>query len=260
MRRVAHAVAVVQLPVYVINLDRRPDRRERVFRNLDQIGVEAERVSAIDGDMIEPNNRKCSLLSVREEACLESHCKALRSFLVTQREAALILEDDVSLSFALPEVLSSPFWWPSRTEIIKLDTYPESDKLRLLSRCIGHTPDGRELRRIEWAHACASAYLISQRGAAIVLEARRRVQMTTDSLLFHMIGSPVARRLRPVLVNPALVTHPLKSDDSDIGPHRTLRRATGRAGRIVFKGRALARRLSGQASYVSTNYANLLRR
>ena len=37
------------LPVYVINLDRRPDRLEAITADLDRAGLAFERIKAIDG-------------------------------------------------------------------------------------------------------------------------------------------------------------------------------------------------------------------
>lgn len=36
---------MAQLPAFVINLDRRPDRLAAIMENLDRIGVEATRIS-----------------------------------------------------------------------------------------------------------------------------------------------------------------------------------------------------------------------
>ena len=76
-------------------------------------------------------------------------------------------------------------------------------KSRLMDARVGLTPCGRELFSIAWGYAGASAYLIGREGSHMIINAAMCLDMTMDSLLFHMIGSPVARHLRPLVVNPA---------------------------------------------------------
>ena len=41
--------------VFVINLDRRKDRWEFITEQLTSVGIEAERVSAVDGSLLDPD-------------------------------------------------------------------------------------------------------------------------------------------------------------------------------------------------------------
>ena len=69
--------------VVVINLDRRPDRMEKLGAQLDELGITYERFSAVDGKElgIKP-----------EEAGKLSHLAVLQS--IGEQEKVLILEDD----------------------------------------------------------------------------------------------------------------------------------------------------------------------
>jgi len=94
-------------PVYVINLDRCPERLEIMRQNLDAIGMQIERITAIDRRDLEQTawrthydearNRREYLgpLTPGEIACFLSHRRAWETFLQTSRAAALFLEDDV---------------------------------------------------------------------------------------------------------------------------------------------------------------------
>ena len=100
--------------IYLINLDRRPDRLSYVSKQLDSIGLPFERFSAIDGqkeDAILPDIRRELFIinqknkPVRGEiACAASHLAVWKRFLATNEEYALVLEDDIDISHDLPSI------------------------------------------------------------------------------------------------------------------------------------------------------------
>jgi len=93
--------------VFLINLDRAADRLAFVKPNIDQLGLPVERISAVDGKLLsEKELRKvCDYKKYRSYfkmspergtiGCSLSHEKALREFLESEYEFALIFEDDV---------------------------------------------------------------------------------------------------------------------------------------------------------------------
>jgi len=71
--------------VFVINLDRRPDRLESITKRLDLLGIEFERLQAIDGiDNYHP----------AIAACAKSHYNAIELSISRGHDRVLILEDD----------------------------------------------------------------------------------------------------------------------------------------------------------------------
>jgi len=91
--------------VYVINLDRRPDRYEAFKKEIAKYGIEnVERFSAIDGTTIMGNNIP---LLAGEIGVLESHLEIIKKCKEDGLKNVLILEDDVYFS----------------NEILKLDEY-----------------------------------------------------------------------------------------------------------------------------------------
>jgi hypothetical protein len=93
--------------IYVINLDRRPDRYETFQKEIFKYGIEnVERFSAIDGT-ITSNNMK---LLAGEIGVLQSHLEIIKKCKKEGLKNVLIMEDDVYFS----------------DEILKLDEYMAS--------------------------------------------------------------------------------------------------------------------------------------
>ena len=96
------------MKTYVINLDRRTDRKARIDKITGECGLEYQRVSAIDAksqDFLEiskdlPSDGPTGRTSNNTRACTLSHFKAWTEFLNDPHSgsSALILEDDVVLS------------------------------------------------------------------------------------------------------------------------------------------------------------------
>ena len=80
------------MTIYLINLDRHPERLAHMREQLD--GVAFERISAVDG-----STRPATIegLTRFELACLESHRTAWRRFLGSDESFGCFLEDDVHL-------------------------------------------------------------------------------------------------------------------------------------------------------------------
>ena len=146
------------LPIFVINLDRRPDRMRSIVVNLDQLGLKAHRIPAVDSRTVtdEELNERVSLngssrsieLDRGAGACVFSHLQALDKFLSgSDALAALMLEDDAELAADVPALLESTGWWPAGAKIIRLENLHRHS--RGLWRPSGKTPNGRDLRRLE---------------------------------------------------------------------------------------------------------------
>ena len=92
-------------PIYYLNLDDQPERKEYMEQQFDYWGIENyTRISAYDGreddlsDIIK--GRYPSDMSSSEIGCTTSHLKALKEFLKTDEKYAIIMEDDVDISIA----------------------------------------------------------------------------------------------------------------------------------------------------------------
>ena len=161
----------------------------------------AHRISAIDARSLTPQASK--LISIGHEACYLSHCKALNEFLLTTSQAALILEDDAEISRDVPGCLESTDWWPETTGLLQLSIFDE--KVRLLGSSIGQTPCGRHIQPVIRSSGGAAGYLIDRETAQIILNAYTVPPMPIDICIFNMNRSSLARRLKSVHINPAMV-------------------------------------------------------
>ena len=102
------------LKTFVINLERRKDRLQFVKEQLDQLGIDFDRISAIDGNTLTAqqenivNQQKFALECKRqvvkgEIGCALSHRAVWQKMVEENIPYALILEDDVKLK---PELVS----------------------------------------------------------------------------------------------------------------------------------------------------------
>lgn len=219
---------MAQVPVFVINLARRPDRLARISDHLAVRGVTFVVQPACDARSIPEEkiaravkkNGPLGLLGLGDRACTVSHMWAWRSFLDTPASYALFLEDDVYLAEDVATLLSDTGWIPRGHEAIKLEKYGDGASRLLLGQPVGKTPSGRALHPMLSRHVGGAAYLLSRRGAEIALAAEGRIRVPVDHLLFNGNVSAVARRLRPVIIVPAMATqraYPYESDISQMG-------------------------------------------
>ena len=203
------------LPVYVINLDRRPDRWAIMSAQLEHLGIEAERIAAVDGNKVvadEDWERALPFMSPLwqvdpgQGACLLSHGLAMQAFLAGDAPAALILEDDAVLAADTPSLLRDMAWWPAGARIVRLND--GGDLRRPIRRSPGgRTPTKRTLHRVERWCPGAVAYIVDRRGAEMAMKAIAAPSFPVDYILFNLRVSKAARRLRPLQIVPAMAGH-----------------------------------------------------
>ena len=243
------------LPIYVINLDRRPDRWRSILDNLNRIGLTVHRISAIDGLTL--TQQASAKMSTGEEACLLSHCKALKSFLESSHPAALFLEDDARLSRDIYGCLQSTDWWPKNTGLLQLSV--SDDRWDIVGSSIGKTPCGRRIYPILRRCSFSTGYLVDRETAQLVLNACTVPPMPIDQLLFFTSKSALARRLKPVLINPAIIQHKDLAD-SDISlsrdnMDRSAKKEKKTWERRFFRSRVLWLKMIGKTTRIRFHYA-----
>lgn len=176
------------LPVYLINIERAAARRELVERQAAELGIELERVAGVDGKSVPENEwqdvdkqlflrRNGRPLMPGEYGCYKSHLKAFQQFLGSGKPAALIIEDDVSLSRDLMERAKSVASAVPRDCVVKLVNH--------------RTQAFRQILKTEEGDAVGFARLGPQGSAACYLltaEAARHLidRLRVQSLPFDM--------------------------------------------------------------------------
>lgn len=119
------------LHTWVINLDRAPERLARISAQLETLGLPWTRLAAVDARALTPEQRAAldepayrrkhgMTPSLGELGCYLSHVEAMRALLASRYEFALVLEDDVLLTPALPAVLQALVAHRHRWDVAKL--------------------------------------------------------------------------------------------------------------------------------------------
>ncbi len=191
------------MKVYVINLDRHPDRLAHMRDQLSDVGF--ERVAAVDGT---ENPEVSRGLTRFEAACLESHRIAWRLFLKRSDAHACFLEDDVHLWPDFDALVEADSWIPPDAHSIKLDTYLQEVKLGERRPVF----DSRKVARLYTRHESSAAYILSREGANRYLELTARAVLPADYSLFPR--SPRRLGLRVYQLTPAIAVqdHLLQRD------------------------------------------------
>ncbi|MCY4320139.1 MAG: glycosyltransferase family 25 protein [Alphaproteobacteria bacterium] len=211
-----------RLPVFVVNLDRRPDRWEAVVENLGRHGVVPIRIPAIDAETVSDRElrKRVALdkpfqpLSRGAEACILSHCKAWEALLASAYPAALLAEDDAYFAADIATVLDPTGWWPEGAGLIKLEA--ARNKKRHLGAECGRTPGGRRIYPLLRFPGGSAGYLINRRAAETALRLCVEVDVSIDRFLFDISASQAARALRPLQVVPTMIRQRHEEFGSDI--------------------------------------------
>lgn len=214
------------IPAYVINLDRRPDRLERIGAHLAERGVAFIRQSACDARsateaeiaQVVRAHGPLGQLGLGDRACTVSHTRAWSAFLDSDATHALFLEDDIFLAADITDLLSDTAWIPPECNAVKLEKFNDGISRVLLAPEIGRTPLGRALHPMRSRHLGGGAYILTRDGARLALAHRGRYRVPIDHFLFNDTVSPIRVALNPAIIVPAVATQQAYTYSSDISP------------------------------------------
>ncbi len=173
----------VYRPVYVINLESRPDRREFMEVQCAERGVEFVRIVAHTENDAIVALRKDGGVSAGELACTMSHMKALRTFLETDADAAVVLEDDAVLSRDFRELIAHQF--ATAPDLVKLETRRLSVRV---GRVRERVSNRYESRRLLSPHYGTCGYIVSRRLAKKALVELPQFRGPIDCYFFSERG------------------------------------------------------------------------
>lgn len=178
------------MQVYVINLDRRPDRLQHMNQQLEQLGISFERIAANDGmdPAVALMAKQCApgmngkVMPANAYACFQSHRSAWRRISESSHPYGIVMEDDLILKPGISEMIRDS-WVPSDTDIVKLETC----EVRLhVDKGDGIRVGTRSLRRLRSRHAGTGCYVISRKTAGqIYSETEHGVCDPVDEYLFN---------------------------------------------------------------------------
>jgi glycosyl transferase family 25 len=172
------------LPVYLINLDRDPERLAFMRRQLEVRGLGFTRLSASDGNdpAILRTSRRSALCSLSPGAvgCFESHIRAWEQLLASDAPACIVIEDDVVLSSdfmqsAMEAAASVDF------DVIKLDVFAR--RVEVGARGVPLS-SGRTLHRFLGRDWCTGGYVVSREGARRLLRKSKGYTRPVDNFMY----------------------------------------------------------------------------
>lgn len=187
---VVSAVHPVSLRIntYLINLDRAELRRFRMERLLTEMGMEFERVAAVDGVGIALPCRDFDARSYKrrhgrrpnhfEIGCYLSHVECARKFLASNGELALILEDDLDFDEDFIDVLVAALDRRDSWDILRLSTVNRGRKHR-----VEPLTASRSLAIALTREKGSGAYLINRKAAGWIAEILLPMRLPYDLAL-----------------------------------------------------------------------------
>jgi glycosyl transferase, family 25 len=205
-------------PIWVVSLERAPERRAFVVQSFTDAGLDYEVIDAVDGTTLSLEERRSysrarSLFEVGrglmegEVGCALSHLRLLQRMLDEHVPEVLIVEDDVAPTPALRGLLEQRDRLPTDRDVLTFCSLSSSSSPR--------TVEGVELddehrlctyRRMLFGAQC---YLITERAARRVLDVAYPIRMPYDELLFRRRPA----HLRVYGVEPRAVTlEPFESE------------------------------------------------
>jgi len=220
------------VPVFLINLNRRPDRLARMHAEFDRVCVKFERVPAVDAK--DPNlNLDEWKFDPRISTGPATLCNMLSHLLIMRRMVAeeiplaMIAEDDVELSPDVFDLVSRNDWLPDGTGVVQCEgSAGTRSGLRLLGPAHASTPaPGRNLHKLHSRAMGSACYFISIEKADLLTQSVK-VCLPTDHLIFNSAVSPFFKKLEVSVLMPAIATQSHGGSDTDlrIGSERVQRR------------------------------------
>lgn len=191
------------MKVYLINLDRSPERLAHMQALLDGLGIAFERIPAVDGRTLTADDLAGAgpSMSRGEIGCFLSHLQAWSLIAAGREPFSAVVEDDIHIAPALGAFIRDADWIPPDADIVKLETM-----LRpiAMDRSAIQVASGHELRRLRSTHSGTAGYIISAKTARS-LSARCTVpDRPVDALLFEFLDG-TQHDLTVYQMNPALL-------------------------------------------------------
>lgn len=217
------------IPVYVINLERRPDRLSYMAGQLDRLGLAWKQVPAVDAQTATDAEigQEVALSGHRvrmgrgSQCCAITNFRIFRALVAGDAPAALVLQDDVQLSPEVAPFLRDATWLPEGIGLIQLEKYGRTQSSRLAGPPLERSPvNGREVRQLYSRTGGAGAFIITRAAARIIVERKGILDVPIDHFLFSPNASWVFDAVGVAIVTPALAVQQQDDFESDIAQER----------------------------------------
>lgn len=194
----------------VINLPSAKDRRDAMLAQSERFGVDMQIISAISGNDLPPDDSTTGYdraareryytkhLIPNEVACVMSHRKAIKTFLDSPAEYAVIMEDDALLAEHFNEGIRELTEKPREWEVAKLFT--DDGKLYpLCAKIEGAVVQPVFPKKLPWI---AVGYLYTRHAAEILYNDLQRFWLPADAQIGHIL---LTRGIPTIGVSPGLI-------------------------------------------------------
>lgn len=209
------------MKLFVVNLDRAEERRRRISRQFEQLGLEVTVHRAVDArdlteqDYARVNREARRLLGLWPQADGSianwiSQRQVMQEIVENNTDVAAIFEDDAGLSPALPEVLDALERRPFAYDIVKLNR--RSSRPFIPVRTL---PTGHRVGRIRYHDYGNEGYVITREAACHFLENTPRMMWEIDQALPRFWENG----LNVFYLDPPIVSHD-EREDSQIEGYR----------------------------------------
>lgn len=290
--------SINNLAIYVIGLPWAIQRRRRIAKQLDAIGVNYQMVDAVDGNFISSYERlrnkmhlvskfKSRLLTAGEQGATLSHHKVYEMMLQNNDEYALILEDDATINEDIKALLNNinklPMQWnicylgyfydTLGEPLFKSTHYPIDLWGSKKISCISAGKKNYKMGKLIVRPRGAFGYLVTQKAARLLLQehAQRGAALIADRAISNATIAGL------VGIAPALISHDNEKVEECIThrppsnfKHRTLNRDLNRLATMlinlipllrksIYSCRWLVRRLRASALFIMSRQYNRFR-
>ena len=189
------------MKIFLINLDRRPDRLRHMTEILDGLGLPFTRVSAVDGMRLPTGEvRRWGNLLPGATACFLSHRDCWKRVVDETLPCAVVLEDDLHLAPDAASVLCQGDWIPAEADVVKLET--RLCRARI-DKAVAAVISGRSLHRLRSSHMGTGGYIVTRKGAEKLLSLSQRLEAPVDHFMFNS-ALPSATSLTTFQLVPAV--------------------------------------------------------
>lgn len=179
------------MKIFVINLDRAPQRLERMASLFGELGLDFIRMPAVDGrelaDRYGSGARKGMYydLGSGEIGCFLSHIKCWDAAAKEEAKYNAIFEDDIHFGAGARELLADASWIPADADVVKLET---TLVRTLVDRGSAARAGDRSVRRLRDTHPGTGAYIVSRKGARKLLELSTDFADPVDQFMFNPVS------------------------------------------------------------------------
>ncbi len=211
------------MDVYVINMDRNPERLDFMTERLNSLGIEFKRVEAVDGsalseeyiDEFREESKRPTGWKLGQIGCFLSHREVWKQIVASDKEYAVVFEDDLHIADSIKNIFSDLSWIPRDADVVRLENTTNWVRMKKVGKV-----QQRDLCLLNSDSWCTGAYIVSQKAADFLIKQDRSLWLPSDTYMFSKSLSKVARELKTYQLNPGLVCQDKYSENVGGGNQR----------------------------------------